>query len=291
MATSWPWTRFAISQWILCLFCIMDKRHHPYHRALMLICSDLKRTWKPLCSISQRITGRDFWHLRISTICSEEHSHFWSCQLRFPTHSTSVEVVRKRAYVWSKKWKFFVFFHFYRVWKKSPFHAIFPNSAANMQQSTMKEGENKATRERGQRSPISWSNKSVKRGCDDLTPIGIDNIAPQNKFQGKKHNNQPIEMLHFDLLNQSVATARLSFVYERRYDWSQIHPKKKNSIEIMVSGKTVKLWICDSFSPFLFALPLSFKFTHEDSGDGGGNLGLWEEIWWIAGSAWKQQFN
>ena len=70
MVTSQPQAGFAISQQILLLFLIMDKRHHPYHRALMLMCSHLKGTEKPLCSTSREIMGPDF-----RTVISREVEH------------------------------------------------------------------------------------------------------------------------------------------------------------------------------------------------------------------------
>ncbi len=73
MATGRPQTWFPISQQILPLFLIMDKRHHPYHRVLMLMCSHLKGTQKPLCSTSREIMGPDF----LTVISREvEHSGF-----------------------------------------------------------------------------------------------------------------------------------------------------------------------------------------------------------------------
>ena len=126
-----------------------------------------------------------------------------------------------------------------------------------MQQSTLKEGENKATRDKGQRamapSPINWSNKRVKRGCDDSTTIGVDIIAPKtnvtvNKTQQSTNRNAPF---WFTQSSSGSGKARQNLVYERRYDGLRVHPKKNNLIEKMVSGTTVNLWICDNFSPFV----------------------------------------
>ncbi len=65
-------------------------------------------------------------------------SQLWSPNTSF------LLIVGERESIWMQKVEFIIFFHFsHCTWMKSQhFHAIFPNSAANMQQSTVKEGGN-----------------------------------------------------------------------------------------------------------------------------------------------------
>ena len=153
---------------------------------LMVICSDLQGMKKPLCSPSQEITGSDFRHVQILAIKGKEHGHFWPCQLWSPTSSSSVTNGRKRAYLQVKKVSllYFSIFHIELAWNLTFFHAIFPNSDANMQRSTVKEGEirqqAKRDRELWAYEQSTWGNIRVERGCDDSTTIDIENIAPHD---------------------------------------------------------------------------------------------------------------
>ena len=76
MVTSQPGPGFAITQRILLLFFIPDKRRSPHKRALMTICCDLHGKEKPLSSPSQEIVDSDFRHGRILAIREEEQGHF-----------------------------------------------------------------------------------------------------------------------------------------------------------------------------------------------------------------------
>ena len=145
MATSQPRTRLPISQRILLLFLTLDQRHHPYHRPIMMICSYLKGMEKPLCSSSREMTGLDFWLRRVSTIWGEKHSHFWPCQLRSP--NTSTLKVGERECIWRQNGGVhcIVPFSLVLAWNLTFFMSSIlsrfsPDSAANMQQSIVKEG-------------------------------------------------------------------------------------------------------------------------------------------------------
>ena len=125
----------------------------------MVICSDLQGMKKPLCSPSQEITGSDFRHVQILAIKGKEHGHFWPCQLWSPTSSSSVTNGRKRAYLQVKKVSllYFSIFHIELAWNLTFFHAIFPDSDANMQRSTVKEGEIRQQAKKGQRAMCLWT--------------------------------------------------------------------------------------------------------------------------------------
>ncbi len=76
MMPSRPRLGFAISQQILLLFLISDKRRSPYKRAQLPPCSDSHGKEKPLSSPSQEIVKSDVRHHRIPAIREEEQGHF-----------------------------------------------------------------------------------------------------------------------------------------------------------------------------------------------------------------------
>ena len=163
MVTSQPGLGFAITQRILLLFFIPDKRRSPHKRALMTICCDLHGKEKPLSSPSQEIVDSDFRHGRILAIREEEQGHFWPCQLWSLTPSISLEGGRKWGSLLVKKGEFLVFFHFLQrtCMISHLFPAVFPKSAANMQQSTLKEVSNWEKRA-GEKRAESYGTISVK---------------------------------------------------------------------------------------------------------------------------------
>ena len=162
MVTSQPGPGFAITQRILLLFFIPDKRRSPHKRALMTICCDLHGKEKPLSSPSQEIVDSDFRHGRILAIREEEQGHFWPCQLWSLTPSISLEGGRKWGSLLVKKGEFIVFFHFLQrtCMISHLFPAVFPKSAANMQQSTLKEVSN-------------WEKRAGEKRAENYRPISV----------------------------------------------------------------------------------------------------------------------
>ena len=99
MMPSRPRLVFAISQRILLLFLISDKRRSPYKLAQLPLCSDPHGKEKPLSSPSQEIVKSDVRHHRIPAIREEEHGHFRPFQLWSFTPSISLECGRKWGYL------------------------------------------------------------------------------------------------------------------------------------------------------------------------------------------------
>ena len=108
----------------------------------MVICSVLQVTKKPLCSPFQKITllhfhpppNVDYPGGKVQPFLTPPSPFSYSLHLHWKSEKEK------------SKGEFILLFHFYREHEISPFHAIFPDSAANMQQFTVKEEENKATR-------------------------------------------------------------------------------------------------------------------------------------------------
>lgn len=113
MIADWPWRQIGLEPNLQYLnkywyFLILDEHHHPFYNALMLIYSELEVIEKPRCSLSQKITGLDFWHLWFWLSGEKNTANFWPCRFWPHTLSTFIESWGQRAYLQVNKGEFTV---------------------------------------------------------------------------------------------------------------------------------------------------------------------------------------
>ncbi len=159
-----------------------------------MLCSDLQVMEKSLCSLSWEITCLDFWHFWIPTIHQEELDHFWPCQFQSPTLSTSVESWRKRVYLQvNKVSSLYLSIVYIDLHEISPFSGHLQDSAANPQQSAVKEEGKSPIRDWVASEPI------INKLNNQLEPIwewreaGItqQQLSTVNKTQQSTNRNAP----------------------------------------------------------------------------------------------------
>ena len=126
-------------------FFITDDCHSPYKCTQLTLCSNPHGKEEPLSSPSQEIVDSDVWHHRI-LMRSEKKSRaiFYPANSGLSLLPSFLKVGGNGGVRRSKIGEFIVFFHFSQrtCMKSHLFHAIFPKSAANMQQSTFKKVRN-----------------------------------------------------------------------------------------------------------------------------------------------------